>query len=128
MSAKYLTCYAIERELKFLLKKQMLLKETKKFPALELESEFKKLCQRKTYMAIEDVRILLDQLGVPTRQYHIDAVLRRCDHDADWKISFDEFLETIGRTKFDIIDQKKLFEERKKEEKKIMINRNVDVA
>lgn len=83
----------------------------KRAPAAGLHSEFRKICLRKNYIAIEDIRILLDQNGVVTKQHHIDSVLRRCDHDADWRIDFDEFLEMIGRTREEIEENKRLIEQ-----------------
>ena len=84
-----------------------MLQALKGCPAIGLESEFRKICLHKSSIAIEDIRILLDQYGLATQQHHIDAVLRRCDHDADWRLGFDEFLENLGRTREEIEYEKK---------------------
>ena len=34
------------------------------------------------------------------KDYHLDAIRRRCDHDGDEKISFAEFREIISASKF----------------------------
>jgi hypothetical protein len=55
-------------------------------------------------------------------------VLRRCDHDADWRLDFDEFLENIGRNREEIEEERRELEEQAKQDKINSINRNVDVA
>lgn len=100
----------------------------KRCPAVDLETEFRKICLHKSHIAIEDIRILLDQYGLSTKQHHIDAVLRRCDHDADWRLGFDEFLENLGRAREEIEHERKLLEQKKKEDKILSINRNITIS
>jgi Ca2+-binding EF-hand superfamily protein len=39
----------------------------------------------------------LDQQGFYAKTEDLEAILRRCDHDADRSISFEEFAEILGR-------------------------------
>lgn len=82
-------------------------------PASHLEILFKNLSLRKTYIAMEDIRILLDRQGLDTRHHHIEAVLRRSkqraiglDGVSSYRIDFDEFLSFLGRTREEIFQQK----------------------
>lgn len=58
-------------------------------------------------MAIEDVRVLLQDYGFETKKSHIDAIFRRCDWNEDWRLNFDEFLQAIGRSGEGIYIEKK---------------------
>ena len=120
LSAQYLTCYALNRELEFQQKRVALRQETKKFPILEIEQEFARYCFCQPTMTSEDIGRLLDFMGVPVRQHHVDACMRRCDRDQDFKLDFDEWLQVIGRSRADIDNEyKRLEAERIAEVKRI---------
>lgn len=120
LSAQYLTCYALNRELEFQQKRQALFGEAKQFPPLELEQEFARYCFSQPNMTTDDIGRLLDFMGVQVKQHHVDAFLRRCDRDQDFKLDFEEWLATIGRSRADIdAEIKRLEDERKAEEKRI---------
>ena len=71
-------------------------------------------------MTKDDIARLLDFMGVQVRQNHIDAFLRRCDRDADFKLDLDEWLMTIGSS-FSIIEAeiKRIEDARIAEQKRI---------
>jgi Ca2+-binding EF-hand superfamily protein len=46
---------------------------------------------------MEDLIQFLDQQGFYAKTEDLEAILRRCDHDADRAISFEEFAEILGR-------------------------------
>ena len=71
--------------------------------ALRSESEstlsvvFHILSKGKTEIKMEDLIQFLDQHGFYAKTEDLEAILRRCDHDADRSISFEEFAEILGR-------------------------------
>jgi len=99
-----------------------------KYGAIGMSETFKKVSARKKVIYMEDIRILLDQNGVACKQHHIDAILRRCDHDADMKIDLDEFLESAGRSLTEIEDEKKTIEAKVEQDRISRINRSIESA
>jgi uncharacterized protein YehS (DUF1456 family) len=58
---------------------------------------FHLLSKGKTEIKMEDLIQFLDQQGFYAKTEDLEAILRRCDHDADRSISFEEFAEIFGR-------------------------------
>jgi|LauGreDrversion2_2_1035103.scaffolds.fasta_scaffold364861_1 Ca2+-binding EF-hand superfamily protein len=58
---------------------------------------FHLLSKGKTEIKMEDLIQFLDQQGFYAKTEDLEAILRRCDHDADRSISFEEFAEILGR-------------------------------
>ena len=47
---------------------------------------------------IDDLILYLDSFGFLLRSEDLEAILRRCDHDADQRFNFDEFSEIFEMT------------------------------
>lgn len=66
-------------------------------PEHRFKTLFKSLANDKDHLAIEDIRIFLNEYGFATKKNHINSIFRRCDIDEDWKLDYNEFLNAIGR-------------------------------
>jgi len=46
-----------------------------------------------SFISVSDLMFFLENNGFYPRTEDLEAILRRCDHDADRALSFDEFIE-----------------------------------
>lgn len=63
----------------------------------ELFKVFQEISRHQSDIQMADLIWYLDQWGFQPKTEDLEAILRRCDHDADRQISYEEFAEMIGR-------------------------------
>lgn len=80
-----------------------------KVSGYEVQSAFNQVSKNKKIISLQDLTTFLEKNGFAPDTHDLEAILRRCDHDADRSISFDEFYEL-----FYIDDQDDDFESPKK--------------
>ena len=87
----------LEREKSFHQKRKAARTDLKNESESSLSLVFHLLSKGKTEIKMEDLIQFLDQQGFYAKTEDLEAILRRCDHDADRAISFEEFAEILGR-------------------------------
>ena len=87
----------LEREKSFHQKRKAARAALKNESESSLSMVFHLLSKGKTEIKMEDLIQFLDQQGFYAKTEDLEAILRRCDHDADRSISFEEFAEILGR-------------------------------
>lgn len=111
----------LERELLFLNRRS----EARKAVAAETEENlsdvFVQISRGRAEISMSDLIWFCDRYGFQPTTEDLEAILRRCDHDADRALSFEEFVELLGH------DYDKVMEARKKREDKIRAEREAEL-
>ena len=62
-------------------------------PDYDVQYAFYQVSKNKKVISLQDLTNFLEKNGFAPNTHDLEAILRRCDHDADRTISFDEFYE-----------------------------------
>ena len=103
----------LEAERKFIAKRRAARIELAKVSEKDLLTIYQSIARYGGDITVSDLINFLDQWGFRTTTEDLEAILRRCDHDATRSISFEEFAEILGR------DYEKLLAEREEYYKKV---------
>ena len=96
----------LEAERKFISKRREARMELENVSEKDLLTVYQNIARYGGDVTVSDLINFLDQWGFRTTTEDLEAILRRCDHDATRSISFEEFAEILGR------DYEKLLAER----------------
>lgn len=96
----------LEAERKFVTKRRAARLELAKISEKDLLTIYQSIARYGADITVSDLINFLDQWGFRTTTEDLEAILRRCDHDATRSISYEEFAEILGR------DYEKLLAER----------------
>ena len=83
----------LEREKNLIRKRNEIRKELLKNIDFNKVKIFSDISRGKKTIEMHDLIYYLEENGFHTRTTDLEAILRRCDHDADNTLSFDEFVE-----------------------------------
>lgn len=86
----------LDREKTFISRRREVRLSISKATATELNQVFRDLSRGNSDITIQDLVWFLDQHGFQAKTEDLEAILRRCDHDADRALSLEEFAEAIG--------------------------------
>ena len=93
ISVSSLSTRIIEREILFAQKRADGKKELFKNPDHQRLKTFNDITRGQLYISMSDLISYCEKNGFFTRTEDLEAILRRCDHDADRCLSYEEFCE-----------------------------------
>ncbi len=88
----------LECEIKMQHDRKLTQMEIAQHPDHELMKTFNEVSKRKTSIGVQALIAYLKDNGFTPKTEDLESILRRCDHDADRILSYEEFTETIKLT------------------------------
>jgi hypothetical protein len=83
----------LEKEKSLIVKRNEIRRDLFKHRDHQKLKTFHAISRGQIYISMQDLIQYLEQNGFHPRTEDLEAILRRCDHDADRALSFDEFCE-----------------------------------
>ncbi len=74
-------------------------------------------------ISVSDHINFLDQWGFRTTTEDLEAILRRCDHDATRSISFEEFAEILGRDYENLLSEREAYYKKVNDERELALRK-----
>lgn len=86
----------LDRELAFISRRRDCRFALASVSATDINRAYSEIARGRQDIAMPDLIWFLDTNGFQPKTEDLEAILRRCDHDADRMISLEEFAETLG--------------------------------
>ena len=107
----------LEAERQFIAKRRTARRELLKVNEKDLFTIYQSIARYGGDITVSDLINFLDQWGFRTTTEDLEAILRRCDHDATRSISYEEFAEILGRDYEKLLAEREAYYEKVNEER-----------
>lgn len=96
----------LDREKSFMQRRREARMALESVPPGDINKIFRNISQGHSDIQMQDLIQFLDQNGFQPKTEDLEAILRRCDHDADRAISLEEFAEACEKNYNDLIQER----------------------
>lgn len=86
----------LDREKTFITRRREVRAQLARATATDLNKVFRDMSRGNSDIQIQDLVWFFDQYGFQAKTEDLEAILRRCDHDADRSLSLEEFAEALS--------------------------------
>ena len=94
----------LDREHLFMIRRAEARQAFKNIKELDLDNLFKTISRQRPEISMTELIWFSEKYGFQFALEDLEAILRRCDHDADRCLSYPEFIELIGRDYDEIME------------------------
>ena len=95
-------CLLLENELRFVKRREEIKKELLKQPDFLKSKVFHELSHQEDHITLDHLINFLESNGFYPRREDLEAILRRCNHDANLMLNYEEFCEITSVNEYNL--------------------------